>query len=139
MTAQAPQPDITPLNKPWWDALSKGKLTFQGCSCGQKWLPPRAECPSCLRGDWQWETASGRATLLSWTVFHVAYHEAFANRLPYNVAVVELDEGPRMITNVTDCPDGSGLRIGMKLALALQDEGGTAIARFQKLPADEFG
>jgi uncharacterized OB-fold protein len=73
---------------------------------------------------------------MSWTVFHVAYHQAFANRLPYNVAIVELDEGPRMITNITDSPDGNGLRIGMKLELALQDEDGTIIARFRKLPVN---
>lgn len=139
MTSKIPQPDITPVNKPWWDALANGKLTFQSCQCGHRWLPPRAECPSCLGNDWQWETSSGQARLVSWTVFHVAYHEAFADRLPYNVAVVELDEGPRMITNVTDSPDGSGLKIGMKLGLALQKEGETAIARFQKLPANEVG
>ncbi len=91
---------------------------------------------SRLPGDWHWEAASGRATLMSWTVFHVAYHQAFANRLPYNVAIVELDEGPRMITNITDSPDGNGLRIGMKLELALQDEDGTIIARFRKLPVN---
>lgn len=132
MTTQPPQPDITPVNKPWWDGLSEGLLTFQTCACGHKWLPPRAQCPACLGTDWRWTPASGRATLISWTVFHVAYHEAFTHRIPYNVAIVELAEGPRMITNVTDDSDGSGLRIGMDLTLAIQQEDGTAIARFRK-------
>lgn len=105
MTAPFPTPEITSVNSPWWDALAKGTLMFQSCECGHKWLPPRAECPNCLGSQWTWRSASGRATLVSWTVFHVAYHEAFKDRLPYNVAVVELAEGPRMITNVIDSPD----------------------------------
>lgn len=128
-----PQPDITPVNKPWWDALSEGVLTFQSCQCGNKWLPPRSECPACLGTQWHWTVASGKATLVSWTVFHVAYDEAFEKRIPYNVCLVELAEGPRLITNVTDHPDGRGLRIGMDLTLAIEHEDGTAVARFKKL------
>jgi uncharacterized OB-fold protein len=138
MTAPLPAPEITPVNKPWWDALAQGSLTFQSCACGHKWLPPRAECPACLGTQWKWEAASGRATLVSFTVFHVAYHEAFKTRIPYNVAVVELAEGPRMISNVIDSPNGRGLRIGMELALVLQllqEDGGTTIARFRKAPS----
>lgn len=133
MTDTAPQPDITPVNKPWWDHLAAGKLTFQRCGCGHKWLPPRVECPTCLKADSQWEIASGEATLVSWVVFHTAYHPAFANRLPYNVAVVQLAEGPRLVTNIVDAPDGKGLSIGMKLRLALQKEGETVIPRFQRI------
>lgn len=133
MTDLSPQPEITSVNKPWWDGLAAGKLTYQRCSCGHKWLPPRAECPACLKADPQWETASGNATLISWVVFRTAYHPAFANRLPYNVAVVELQEGPRLVSNIIDAPDGKGLSIGMKLQLALQNEGGTVIPRFERV------
>ncbi|MBE0549350.1 MAG: OB-fold domain-containing protein [Rubrivivax sp.] len=137
MTVQAIRPEITPVNKPWWDSLSAGVLTFQTCACGNRWLPPRALCPACLGSEWCWTPASGRATLVSWTVFHVAYHEAFAHRVPYNVAAVELAEGPRMITNVVDSPDGSGLRIGMSLTLTIQQQDGFAIALFQMAPVDD--
>ncbi len=135
MTAPLPEPDINPVNKPWWDALAEGRLSFQRCgSCGNSWLPPRSECPACLADDWRWETASGRATLVSHVVYRTAYHEAFADRLPYNVAVVELDEGPRLISNILDAADGRGLRTGMKLVIAIEQEGATAVARFRRAP-----
>jgi uncharacterized protein len=136
MTAPTIQPEITPVNKPWWDGLADGVLLYQACSCGHKWLPPRAECPVCLGPQWRWQPASGRATLVSWTVFHVAYHEAFAQRLPYNVCVVELAEGPRLISNVLGSPDGSGLKIGMPLELSIQQQDDTAIARFTMASGD---
>jgi uncharacterized OB-fold protein len=90
-------------------ALSAGRLTFQQCACGNRWLPPRQHCPQCLGADWRWIEASGRGTLLSWIVYRVAYDESVANRLPYNVAIVALEEGPRLITNIVDRPDGAGL------------------------------
>jgi uncharacterized OB-fold protein len=132
MTNALPQPDITALNKPWWDALAAGSLTFQYCSCNHKWLPPRAHCPICLSSNWRWETASGCGILLSWVVFHVSYHEAFARRLPYNVAVVELIEGPRLVSSVINSPDGSGLEIGIILDLIIEQEDGISIPRFRK-------
>ena len=63
-------------------------------------------------------------------VYHTAYHPAFASRLPYTVAVVELDEGPRMISNVTGLDASKPLRIEQRLRLVVQDEGGTAVPRF---------
>lgn len=67
---------------------------------------------------------------MSWVVYHIAYHPAFANRLPYNVAVVELDEGPRMISNVVQIDDPERLVIDQRLRLVFEDEGATAVARF---------
>jgi len=99
--AQAPiEPDIDPVSAPYWSALAEGRLTFQACGCGHRWLPARERCPACLGTAWVRETAAGGARLVSWVVYHVAYHPAFADRLPYVVAVVELDEGPRLIGGV---------------------------------------
>lgn len=97
-----PKLDITDLNRPYWEALRDGRLTFQRCGCGNAWLPARRECPRCLRDGARWENASGQGRLLSWVVYHTAYHPAFAGRLPYHVALVELDEGPRLLTRVLD-------------------------------------
>ena len=132
--ALPPSPTLTPVNRPYWEALAQGTLQFQACACGHRWLPPREACPVCLGTDWRWTPACGRASLVSWTVFHVAYHPAFADRLPYNVAVVELVEGPRMISNIISSPDGTCLKIGMPLTLAIEqesDEMKTAVARFK--------
>lgn len=130
MTSTEIRPEITAVNKPWWDGLAEGVLRYQACSCGHRWLPPRALCPSCLQARWQWMPASGRATLVSWTVFHVAYHPAFAPRVPYNVALVELAEGPRIITNVIGSADGRALKIGMDLVLSIEQRDGYCIALF---------
>ena len=100
-----PLPEPTPISQPYWDALKQGRLTFQRCrKCSHAWLPARAECPNCLAADWDWTEASGKGRVISWVVYHHAYHEAFKAKLPYNVALVELDEGPRLMTNIVECP-----------------------------------
>jgi uncharacterized OB-fold protein len=126
------------LSDPYWAALEEGRHIFQRCSaCGHAWLPPRAECPVCLAAAWAWETASGEARLISWVVYHTAFHPAFADRLPYNVAIVELREGPRLITNISGIDDQEALRIEMPLRIAIEREGGVAIPRY--VPAPEPG
>ena len=64
-------------------------------------------------------------------VYHVAFHPAFAKRLPYNVAIVELDEGPRLISNVVGVADAKTLKIDQRLWLVIEDENGTAVPRFK--------
>ena len=123
---------FTPLNQPYWDALRAGRIDFQRCrACRRAWLPPREECPHCLAADWAWETGSGRGRLISWVVYHQAPNEAFAGRVPYNVAVVELDEGPRLITNLLE--NGKAPRIEAPVELQVEEEGGLAMARFRLL------
>jgi uncharacterized OB-fold protein len=124
-----PLPDETPLSRPYWDALRRGRLTFQRCrKCGHAWLPPRAECPECLAAEWDWADASGKGRVISWVIYHHAYHEAFRDRLPYNVALVELDEGPRLITNIVN--PQAGIAAEKPVTLKIEDEHGVALARF---------
>ena len=130
-----PAPERDALNTPYWDSLAKGKLSYQRCAaCSHAWLPARSECPACLADQWKWETAAGGAKLISWVVYHTAFHPAFANRLPYNVAVVELDEGPRLISNVVGIADAETLKIDRRLRLVIEDERGTAVPRFAPSP-----
>ena len=127
-----PPPERNALNTPYWDSLERGALSFQRCSdCGHAWLPVRSECPHCLGAAWAWESAAGGAKLISWVVYHTAFHPAFAARLPYTVAVVELDEGPRLISNVVGLGAGPPLVIEQRLRLVIEDENGTAVPRFQ--------
>lgn len=103
---------------------------FMRCkSCGHAWLPARTECPKCLSDQASWEQSSGRAKLISWVWYHHAYHPWFAKKLPYNVAVVELAEGARLVSNIVDA--GAHLKIDMPLALAIEHEGEVAVARFR--------
>ena len=127
---QAPGPEITDLNRPYWDGLKEGRHRFQCCtSCGHRWLPARSECPGCLGDSWAWEQAGGRARLISWVVYRMSYHASFAQRLPYTVAVVELDEGPRMFSNIVGV-DAAQLKIDMPLRMVIEHEGDYAVARF---------
>jgi len=127
-----PLPQRDALNAPYWDALDEGRHVFQRCSlCANAWLPPRNECPRCLHAVWTWETASGNARLISWVVYHTAFHPAFAQRLPYTVAVVELAEGPRLISNIVCNEDPEQLRIGQPLRLLIEREAGVAVPRYR--------
>ena len=130
-SATVPAPERNELNAPYWDALAQGSLAFQRCTqCGHAWLPPRSECPACLADNYHWEKAGGDARLVSWVTYHIAYHPAFKDRLPYTVAVVELDEGPRLISNVVGIDDAPALTIDQRLRLVIEREGGTAVPRF---------
>ena len=127
--AAFPAPAPSEIAAPYWRALEQGRLAFQRCGqCNNAWLPARTECPRCLAPEPRWEEAGGRAKLVSWVVYHHGYHEYYATRLPYNVAVVELDEGPRLISNVI--AHVKSLRIDMPLRLEIQREAGVALARF---------
>lgn len=124
-----PLPQVTELTKPYWDALDQGYLAFLRCrTCQHAWLPASQECPNCLKQNMLWEKASGRAKIISWVVYHSAYHEAFRDRLPYIVAIVELDEGPRLITNFIGPRDA--LHGDRPVSLVIQREQGFALARF---------
>ncbi len=132
-----PQPEITELNRPYWDGLREGRLRYQQCACGNAWLPARRECPACLGEDVHWRDASGRGSVLSWVVYHTAYHPAFEARLPYHVALVELDEGPRLLTRVLD--GDARLAGGLRVALAISHEGGLALPTFRVADDDSPG
>ena len=128
--ATIPQPEITDLTRPFWERLQQGFLSFQRCTaCGHGWLPAREQCPQCLGDAWTREDAAGSARLISWVVYRTAFHPAFESRLPYTVAVIELDEGPRLISNVLG--DAAALRIEQRLSLVIEDESGTALPRFR--------
>jgi len=131
-SVELPQPEITPLNAPYWQALEAGELWYQRCAhCQLAMLPARAECPRCLQSSLAWSRASGAAKLISWIVYHHAFHPAFAARLPYTVAIVELAEGARLVTNIVDAGDPERLRIEMPLILQIERDEGLPLPRFR--------
>lgn len=131
-----PQPEQTPLNAPYWQGLREGRLLFQRCrGCRHCWLPAREACPQCLSSEVAWEESSGRGKVMSWVVYHTAYHEAFASRIPYDVTLVELEEGPRLLTNVVNSDSGRSLRIDVPVELSIEREGDLALARFRLVDA----
>jgi uncharacterized OB-fold protein len=123
-------PTITDLNKPFWDACAVGELRMQACAqCGHVRYPVAPICPQCLSPQYEWRRLSGRGEILSWVYFQRAYHAAWENRVPYNVILVQLEEGPRMFSNAL--PLGrDDLRIGMRVQVEFDDESGVALPRF---------
>lgn len=117
-----PLPEVTETTRPYYDALAAKELHYQRCSsCGYSWLPARADCPDCLRPHAEWLRASGDATLVSWVTYRLAVHPAFADRVPYSVGVIELAEGPRMISMLDADPEQ--LQIGLAMtALFLEEQ-----------------
>lgn len=129
ITATPPVPEIDACNEPFWTGLKQGKLLFQFCSCGHRWLPPRSLCPECLGTDWEWAQSCGQGKIVSWVVYHVAYHPAFRDRIPYNVAIVALREGPQLITNILDANDR--LTIGAQVHLSVDSKQHVPLAQFR--------
>ena len=105
----------------YWEALARHELYFQRCrDCGTKRFYPRALCPRCLSSATEWVRASGWGTVYSFTVTHQNQAPGFREELPYVLAIVELDEGVRMMTNVVGCaPDA--VRIGMPVQVVIED------------------
>jgi uncharacterized OB-fold protein len=98
---QKPVPVPSPESAPFWKAAKEHRLLVPHCrACGKFWFPPSRLCPHCLSADNGWEKVSGRGKIYSFVVFHRVYHPAFAAEVPYVVAIVELEEGPRMLTNI---------------------------------------
>ena len=94
-------PVPTPETEPFWAGTLAGELRVQRCNnCGRHYFYPRPFCPTCWSDDVAWKEASGRGTLYTYSIVHVNDLPPFAERVPYVAAVVELDEGPRVMTNV---------------------------------------
>ena len=90
---------------PFWEGVNADRLLIKRCNgCGQFHFYPRPFCPHCWSADVEWYEASGRATLYTWSVVYNNDLPPFSERLPYVAALVNLEEGPRMMTNVVDCP-----------------------------------
>lgn len=129
---ELPAPTIDDRTRPYWEGLAQGVLRVQHCAaCGHDWLPARDACPNCLATEIEWRQSSGRGRIVSWVVYHVAYHDALKDRLPYNVTLVELDEGPRLLTNILGVKGAEGLAVGRQVELKIEQEGSTALARFR--------
>lgn len=116
----------------YWRTIAAGRLAFQRCgACGHAWLPPRTECPRCWSPDWSWQDASGEGKLISAVVYHTAFHEAFKERLPYNVAVVELAEGPRLVTNIVGPFDAASVALDVPVRIVFEHDHDRMLPRFR--------
>ena len=116
-----PLPAISTLNEPYWHGLKRHELKLQYCNdCAKTWYPPSPFCPVCWSRNFAWQKLSGQGKVNSWVVFHQAYFSSFKDDVPYNVAEVELEEGPRLLTNLV-AMDYDDIIIDMPVEIVFDD------------------
>lgn len=129
MTAK-PLPQVGPIDRPFWEAARRGELVLQRCrACGAAILPANPWCPRCWSALLDWEPASGRGTIVSFTVVHQAASEAFAGDVPYVLAVARLDEGPQLMGNIVDGPSDQ-VAIGRAVRVVFEERGEWSLPQF---------
>jgi uncharacterized protein len=127
-------------NQGFWDGCRQHELRLQRCAhCEALRHPPGPMCPRCQSFDYDWVRASGRGTVYTFTVVHGPTLPAFQERAPYNVVVVQLDEGPFLVSNLVTCGIGD-LRIGLPVEVLFEDiaEGAT-LPRFRPCTEQVIG
>ena len=116
-----PIPQPTPETKPYWDAARRHELTIQRCTaCGKHYFYPRPYCPHCLSDKTEWTKVSGKGTLHTYVINHRPA-PGFENEAPYVIAIVKLDEGPHMMTNIVETEQTpAALQLDMPLEVVFQ-------------------
>ncbi|MQA03806.1 MAG: hypothetical protein GEV07_14145 [Streptosporangiales bacterium] len=116
-----PLPEISEANEPFWSALREHRLVMQRCSeCAHIRYPISPYCAQCLSGGFDWAELSGDGEIYSYIVFHQVYNEAFADDVPYNVALVQMCEGPRMFSNIVGVPNDQP-RVGDPVSITFDE------------------
>jgi uncharacterized protein len=104
MSSGKPLPIIDADSRLFWNGCREHQLRFQKCEdCGWVRWPASGVCPECFSQNTVWITANGKGRVYTFVVYHVAFHPGFENDIPYVVAMVELEEGPRLLTNLVGC------------------------------------
>lgn len=126
---QRPLPVPTELSAPHWDGAKAGRLMVQKCaSCAQYVFIPRHACPNCLSGDLEWMESSGKGVIYSFTIIHRPPHPSFEP--PYCAAIIELDEGWHMLSNVI-ADDLGAIAVGQRVRVDFIDADGMTLPIFR--------
>lgn len=128
-TIQKPLPEPDEESAPFFQGAMEGRLMLMKCSaCGTWRMPARKLCDNCLSPEYTWEQAIGRGTLYTFSIMHQQFHPGF--QVPYNIATVELEEGPRINTNIVGVANGQ-LRVGMPLVVEFEKHEDVALPKFR--------
>lgn len=122
---QRPLPSpLTPEAKPYWDGAREDRLMIPKCrTCGKPHMHPRVRCPFCASADLEWVRASGRGRLHSFEIAHQILNKAFKVKTPVVLAMVELEEGPRLLTNLVNVPpDPAKIRCDMPVEVVFEKQ-----------------
>jgi uncharacterized protein len=127
-----PRPPEEDLAGEYFGWHAQGELRFQRCQDCRAWVhPPRRLCPQCRTPTLAWERSNGRGTLFSWTRTHYPFSPDFSTAEPYLCVVVELDEGPRVLSSLVGA-DEQPLEIGLRVDLTFESRmAGTQVAVFR--------
>ena len=113
-------PRVTPLSAAYWEGCRIGELRLQHClDCGHVQLPPRSHCTRCRGSRLEWRASSGRGRVESFTWIHIPLAEAWAHEVPYAVALIRLEEGPMMMSNLRECSE-SQLSVGLEVTVTFE-------------------
>ncbi|HTN32450.1 MAG TPA: Zn-ribbon domain-containing OB-fold protein [Marinobacter sp.] len=130
-TLTKPGPHPTRVSQPFWDATSQGQLIVQRCQdCERSVFYPRQRCPYCWSAKLEWHEASGRGVIASFIGVYKPGHPAFIDDAPYIVALVDLEEGPRMLSNVINRSPDEPL-IGQTVEVVFEAQGNVTLPKFR--------
>ena len=116
-----PLPTIDAASEPYWNALREKRYTLPKCQdCGKHHFYPREICPFCTSDRIEWVAASGKGIVYSFTIVRRPSHEFFKDQAPFAVALVDLAEGPRVMTSLTDIK-AEDVKIGMPVTVAFEE------------------
>ncbi len=116
-----PLPTVTHEDREFWAAAREHRFVLPKCqACGHVWFPPYASCPACLSFDRGWTEASGRGTVWGFTIMRQPYIPSFEPELPYNVVLVELEEGPMVYSNLIGI-DNADIACGLPVEAVFED------------------
>lgn len=115
-------PLVEDEHRPFWDGARERRLMLQRClACSAAYLYPRPFCPSCWSSDVFWKQAIGTGTLYTWSVVRSNEMPPFKERLPYVAGLVQLSEGPRLMTNIVECAP-EDLRVDQPVEVVWQED-----------------
>ncbi|MCL5985476.1 MAG: Zn-ribbon domain-containing OB-fold protein [Actinobacteria bacterium] len=116
-----PLPEITPETKKFWEAAKNHQLVLQRCkSCGEIIYFPRIICYRCLSEDLEWVESIGNGTVYSFTIIMQPAYKSFESEVPYVYAIIDLDDGARMISNIVNI-EPTKVKIGMRVKVIFDD------------------
>lgn len=132
--SKKPLPRVDEENRWFFEACARHELYLQRCgSCRTLRYYPRALCPACLSAQTEYQRMSGRGTVYTFTVTYQNQAPGFRDELPYVMAYVQLDEGPRILTNIVNT-DPQTVKVGMPVEVVFEDfDEGLAMAKFQRV------
>jgi uncharacterized OB-fold protein len=128
-----PQPEANGDSRPYWAAAHEHRLVVRRCrACGARHFMPRVQCPSCWSDELEWMDCSGFGTVYSMSIVHRAPTANFAAVTPYVIALIDLEEGPRMFSNIV----GEGaleVSIGERVKVTFETRGDAVLPQFMRM------